>query len=104
MRSPQRRPEAARRRGRPATSSCARPTSGKREKIAYGILDPAAFAVVSGPSIAETLIRGGVSFRRADNTRISRDKRMGGFDQLRARLKGNEDGDAMLFILRPAAT
>ena len=31
-----------------------------RERIAYGVLDPSAFAVVSGPSIAETLIRNGV--------------------------------------------
>jgi hypothetical protein len=75
-----------------------RETNGHRERIAYGILDPAAFAVISGPSIAETLIKGGCSFRRADNTRTSRDKRMGGFDQIRARLKGNEDGDPMLFL------
>jgi len=72
--------------------------NGKREYIAYGILDPAAFAVVSGPSIAETMIRHGVSFRRADNVRVSRDRRMGGWDQVRNRLKGNEDGHAMLFI------
>jgi hypothetical protein len=76
----------------------AKETNGKREHIDYGILDPAAFAVISGPSIGETLIKGGAIFRRADNTRTSRDKRMGGFDQIRARLKGNEDGDPMLFI------
>ena len=71
---------------------------GKREYIAYGILDPAAYAVVSGPSIAETMVRGGVYFRRADNIRVSRDKKMGGWDQLRNRLKGDVDGNAMLFI------
>ncbi|HEX5261944.1 MAG TPA: terminase family protein, partial [Phenylobacterium sp.] len=71
---------------------------GKREYVAYGILDPAAFAVISGPSIAETLVRHGASFRRADNTRRSRDKKMGGWDQLRARLKGNADGDPMIFL------
>ena len=71
---------------------------GKREFVAYGVLDPAAFAVISGPSIAETLVRHGVSFRRADNTRRSRDKKMGGWDQLRARLKGNQDGEAMIFF------
>ena len=42
-----------------------------REKIAYGVLDPAAFAVISGPSIAETMLRHGVTFRRADNSRTS---------------------------------
>jgi hypothetical protein len=69
-----------------------------REKIAYGVLDPAAFAVISGPSIAETMMRQGVTFRRADNSRTSKDKRMGGWDQLRARLVGNDDGHAMIFF------
>ncbi|MEK1930876.1 MAG: hypothetical protein AAAC47_14075, partial [Pararhizobium sp.] len=80
-----------------------RETNGHRERIDYGILDPAAFAVISGPSIAETLIRGGATFRRADNARTSKDKRMGGFDQIRARLKGNEDGDPMLFLFSTGA-
>jgi hypothetical protein len=63
---------------------------GSREKIVYGVLDPAAWNVVSGPSIAETLITNKVLFRRADNIRVSRDRRMGGWDQLRARLQGND--------------
>lgn len=71
---------------------------GFREKIAYGVLDPAAFAVISGPSIGETLNRKGAIFRRADNSRTSRDKRMGGWDQLRARLTGNADGQPMIFF------
>jgi hypothetical protein len=71
---------------------------GKRTKISYGVLDPSAFAVISGPSIAETMQRAGVVFRRADNTRKSTDKRMGGWDQIRNRLKGDSDGNAMLFI------
>jgi hypothetical protein len=74
--------------------------SGRREFVAYGVLDPAAFAVVSGPSIAETMLRAKVPFRRADNIRVSRDRRMGGWDQLRTRLKGNDDGDPMIFIFR----
>jgi len=68
------------------------------ENIAYGVLDPAAFAVISGPSIGETLGRKGVYFRRADNSRLSVPKRMGGWDQLRARLRGNEDGNPMMFF------
>jgi hypothetical protein len=72
--------------------------NGKREFIAYGVLDPSAFAVISGPSIAETLVRNKVSFRRADNARVARDKRMGGWDQLRARLKGNRDGQPLIFF------
>jgi hypothetical protein len=69
-----------------------------REKIEYGIIDPAAFAVVSGPSIGETLARHGCVFRRADTQRVSHDKRMGGWDQLRARLVGDVEGRAMIFF------
>jgi Terminase large subunit, T4likevirus-type, N-terminal len=78
-----------------------RETDGKgfREPIAYGIMDPAAFAVVSGPSIGEIFARHGVYFRRADNSRVSTPKRMGGWDQLRWRLIGDEDGDPMIFFV-----
>jgi hypothetical protein len=73
---------------------------GFREPIAYGVMDPAAFAVVSGPSIGETFARQGVFFRRADNSRVSTPKRMGGWDQVRWRLRGNEDdGDPMMFFV-----
>jgi hypothetical protein len=71
---------------------------GVRERISYGVLDPAAFAVISGPSIAEQLLRTGAVFRRADNSRTSRDKRMGGWDALRGRLVGDTDGRAMIFF------
>ena len=73
--------------------------NGKREYISYGILDPAAWAVISGPSIAETLLRHGAVFRRADNQRVGHAKRMGGWTELRARLKGNRDGQAMIFFM-----
>jgi hypothetical protein len=78
-----------------------RETDGKgfREPINYGIMDPAAFAVVSGPSIGETFARHGVYFRRADNSRVSTPKRMGGWDQVRWRLIGDEDGDPMMFFV-----
>ena len=72
--------------------------AGHRERIAYGVLDPAAFAVISGPSIGETLMRHGAVFRRADNSRTTKDKRMGGWDQMRARLTGDADGNAMIFF------
>ena len=65
------------------------------------MLDPSAFAVQSGPSIAETLMRHGAVFRRADNTRtsaISHDRRKGGWDQLRARLKGDGDGRPLIYF------
>lgn len=70
----------------------------RHEDIAYGVMDPAAFAVISGPSIAETMARQRVIFRRADNTRTSIPKRMGGWDQMRARLRGNQDGHPMIFF------
>jgi hypothetical protein len=69
------------------------------EDIAYGVLDPSAFAVHSGPSIGEVFARSGVYFRPADNARLSTPKRMGGWDQVRARLRG--DGETpMMFLFR----
>jgi len=68
------------------------------DDIAYGVLDPAAFAVVAGPSIGEVFARAGVPMRPADNSRLSTPKRMGGWDQVRARLRGRPDGEPMLFI------
>jgi hypothetical protein len=68
------------------------------EHVHYGVLDPAAFAVISGPSIAEVMQRHGVVFRRADNARLSVPKRMGGFDQMRARLRGDPEGEPMLYM------
>lgn len=68
------------------------------DTIAYGVLDPAAFAVDGGPSIAERMIREGVIFRRADNKRVAQKGAMGGWDQMRARLKGDGDGRPMLYV------
>lgn len=73
--------------------------NGKREYVSYGVLDPSAFAVISGPSIAETLLRHGAAFRRADNQRANHDKRTGGWTELRARLKGNADGHPMIVFM-----
>jgi hypothetical protein len=63
------------------------------EKIAYGVMDPGAFQVVSGPSPGETMAKEGVFFRQADNKRIPGRGAMGGWDQVRARLKGDETSD-----------
>lgn len=69
--------------------------------IAYGVLDPAAFSSDGGPSIAERMMRGtngknGASFRPADNKRVAARGAMGGWDQVRGRLNGDEDGRPML--------
>lgn len=68
------------------------------DSIAYGKLDPAAFANNGGPSIAEMMQAGGkgVTFGPADNARVSQRGAMGGWDQVRGRLLGNEDALPML--------
>lgn len=63
-------------------------------KIAYRVLDPAAFSEDGGPSIAERIYRGSgnkIVFRKADNARIAKHGAIGGWDQMRARMKGNDD-------------
>ncbi len=58
------------------------------------VLDPAAFAEDGGPSIAERMRgAGGPFFQRADNKRVPSGGAMGGWDQMRARLKGEDFGD-----------
>ena len=68
------------------------------EHIAYSVLDPAAFAMDGGPSIAERMAKEHVVFRPADNKRIARNGALGGWDQLRARLKGEEDKPMIYFF------
>ena len=60
------------------------------------VMDPAAFAVVSGPSIAEEMFNataGKVAFRKADNKRVTHKGALGGWDQVRARLVGTAQRD-----------
>lgn len=71
--------------------------------ITDGVLDPSAFAQDGGPSIAErmttpkTKTHPGLFWRPADNKRVADRGRMGGWDQVRARLIG-EDGRPMLYV------
>jgi hypothetical protein len=53
------------------------------------VVDPAAFSEDGGPSIAERM---GLNFRRADNSRVPKSGAMGGWDQVRERLNGDERG------------
>jgi hypothetical protein len=62
-----------------------------------GVLDPSAFASDGGPCIAERMSKRGVWFRPADNARVSQRGAMGGWDQLRSRLIG-EDGRPMIYF------
>jgi hypothetical protein len=64
---------------------------GLREEIADSVADPSIRAQDGGPSICERLADAGCNFRPADNTRLS------GWDQLRARIAGDEFGP-MLFV------
>ena len=73
------------------------------DTISYGVLDPAAFAQDGGPSLAERIAQGttgsnGATFRRADNKRVTDRGAMGGWDQMRSRLDGDDDGRPMLYF------
>ena len=64
----------------------------------WHVADPAIFTADGGPSIAERMMKAGpLSMRRADNARIARNGAMGGWDQVRSRLQG-EDDRPMLYI------
>lgn len=63
-----------------------------RKEIDPGVADPAIFAEDGGPSMAERFRRMGLHFRPADNKRVAARGAMGGWDQMRARLIGSEDG------------
>lgn len=71
----------------------------KDAKVSYGVLDPSAFKQDGGPSIAERITRGSggkIHFRGADNARVASKGAMGGWDQMRARLVGDNDGNPMV--------
>lgn len=74
-------------------------------EINYGVLDPAAFTEDGGPSIHECLMKGSgantagsfkVVFRPADNKRTPGRGAMGGWDQMRGRFVGDDDGNPMI--------
>ena len=58
-------------------------------KVSYRAADPSIFREDGGPSIAERL---GVLMQPADNSRLA------GWDQVRARLAGDDDGNPMLLV------
>ena len=71
-------------------------TQYDRPVIGYGVLDPSAFDVSRGPSIAEQMARAGVFFRPADNRRVRIGGAISGWDQMRGRLVGDTDGNPMI--------
>ena len=62
----------------------------KGRKMAYRSADPSMWKVDGGPSIAETFIRHGVVFRRADNSRNT------GYIEVRNRITGDVEGPMLL--------
>jgi len=66
--------------------------NGGGPTIQYGVADPSIFRQDGGPSIGERMIAAGVNWRPADNARIARLGALGGWDQMRARMRGEEDG------------
>ena len=66
------------------------------ESVALGVADPAIFATDGGPSIAERMYDEGVAWRAADNARVGRNGAMGGWDQMRARISGDDAGPGLV--------
>lgn len=77
----------------------ARQEAGENIVESLCVLDPATFAATDGPSIAERMFARGVKFRRADNRRVGQFGALGGWDQVRARLRGEAEGAPMLFMM-----
>ena len=72
-------------------------------RVMTGVADPAIFSEDGGPSIGQRMAARGVFFNRADNARVTRAGAMGGWDQLRARLRGDGEVPAMFFFSTCAA-
>lgn len=67
------------------------------DKVDNGVLDPSAFAQNGGPSIAERMVTSHkVRFRPADNTRVGPRGAMSGWDAMRGRISGDDDGNPMI--------
>lgn len=64
--------------------------------ISYGVADPAMFADAGGPTHAERMAKKGVVWTPADHKRTARDNKFGGWDMIRMRLDGDDDGRPML--------
>lgn len=67
--------------------------------LEYGVLDPSAFKEDGGPSLHSRIVEGSgnkIWFNQADNARVPGRGAMGGWDQMRARLVGDDDGNPMI--------
>jgi len=69
------------------------------DNIVYGVADPAIFAQDGGPSISERMGASGVYWKPADNKRVASVGRVGGWDQMRSRMIG-QDGAPMIYTFK----
>jgi len=67
------------------------------EEISYGVADPSIFSFTGGVPISEDFHRAGVTWRKADNTRVPQRGSMSGWNQVRSRLVGDDDRP-MLYV------
>jgi hypothetical protein len=67
------------------------------DTIRDAVADPSIFSHGGGPSLDENMAAQGCSFRKADNTRVGEFGALSGWDQMRARILG-EDGVPMLYV------
>jgi hypothetical protein len=75
--------------------------SRETEAMNDAVIDPSTFSEDGGPSIRERIYQGSgqkILFRRADNARVPRLGHIGGWDQVRARMKGDVDGRPMMVV------
>jgi hypothetical protein len=68
------------------------------EKITYGVADPSMFSQDGGPSHAERMSMRGLHFTKADNKRVPDHGHVGGWDQMRARLIGQDERPMLYFF------
>lgn len=66
------------------------------EDIRDSVADPAMAANNGGPSMLERLMKVGAKFRPGDNTRVGKNGAMGGWDQMRARMRGEAEDRPMI--------
>jgi hypothetical protein len=66
------------------------------ERYTYTVADPAMFAQDGGPSLAERFGLAGVQLRPADNKRVGARGALGGWDLMRQRMLGDDDGNPMI--------
>lgn len=68
------------------------------EMIDMSVMDPSAFAVNGGPSIASRMAARKVHFHPADNKRVGTRGALSGWDLVRSRLKGEDDRPMIYFF------